>query len=313
MGPPTTAKPAPPGLPAPAAPAPDRRLGDLGNIVEFGHINLRVPDQPTALAFYVTGLGLTRDPHLKTGLGNAWINVGNCQFHLPVGPAQVLRGRIGLVLPDLDALVARLHGVAPRLAGTAFGFERAGAQVDITCPWGNRLRVHAPDARRFGRQDLGMPFVELDVAVGTAARIARFYEAVLDTPAHLVQDAAGLFARVPAGPGESLVYRETAQALPRYDGHHIQLTVAAFARVHRRLLAHGLVSEESGPHQYRFDRLIDPDSGALLTELQHEVRSMHHPLYARRLVHHDPPLAADAWSTVHGDGPGPARWRMPSG
>ena len=294
-------------LPSPAPPGPDHRAGDVGNIVEFGHVNLRVPDQPTAIAFYVSGLGLTRDPYLMTGLGNAWIHVGTCQFHLPLGPAQVLRGRIGLVLPDLDALLARLASVAPQLAGTAFGFERAGAQVDVTCPWGNRIRVQAPDAARLGRQVLGMPWVELDVAVGTAARIARFYEVVLGTPARVDEDGAGLFAEVPAGLGERLLFRETAQALPAYDGHHIQISVAAFSKVHRRLLDLGLVSEESGPHQYRFCRLIDPDSGALLTELEHEVRSMRHPLYARRLVNRDPGVAADTYA----DGHEAARWLMP--
>ena len=310
MGP-SSATPAPtaPDLPAPTALVPDRRPGDVGNIVELGHLNLRVPDQPTAIAFYVSGLGLTRDPYLMTGLGNAWINVGRSQFHLPVGPAQVLRGRIGLVLPDLDALLARLASVAPRLAGTAFGFARAGAQVHVTCPWGNRIRVQAPDATRFGRQLLAMPWLELDVAVGTAARIARFYEVVLDSPAHVDEDTAGLFAEVPAGLGERLVYRETAQPLPPYDGHHIQISVAAFSKVHRRLLALGLVSEESGPHQYRFCRLIDVDNGALLTELEHEVRSMHHPLYQRRLVNRDPGVAADAYA----DGHEAARWMMPPG
>lgn len=288
-----------PTLPAPAQPVLDRRSGDVGNIVEFGHVNLRVPDQPTALAFYITGLGLTRDPYLMTGLGNAWINVGHCQFHLPLGPAQVLRGHIGLLMPDLDALVVRLASVAPRLAGTAFGFERVGARVDVTCPWGNRIRVHAPDAQRFGRQVLGMPCVEFKVAVGTAARIARFYETVLQTPAMLEADVDGVLARVPAGLGESLVFRETAHNLPAYDGHHLQITLAAFSTVHRRLHDSGLITEESGPYQYRFNQLIDVDSGEPLTQLGHEVRSMRHPLYARRLVNRDPGVTNNAYAEGH--------------
>jgi len=67
----------------------DRSREDVGNIVEFGHVNLRVPDQQLAIIFYVMGLGLTRDPYLVTGVDNAWMNVGTCQFHLPVGPAQI--------------------------------------------------------------------------------------------------------------------------------------------------------------------------------------------------------------------------------
>ena len=263
----------------------DRSSQDVGNIVEFGHLNVRVPDQQRAILFYVTGLGLTRDPYLQTGIDNAWINVGTSQFHLPVGPAQLLRGVSVLVLPDLDALVDRLHGVAPGLAGTAFGFERLSAtQVDVVCPWGNRIRVHAPDAQRFGAMQLGMPAIELDCAPGTAARIARFYLEILGARVQQGGDAAGVFTRVTAGITESLVYRETARPLPRYDGHHVQITVADFSGVHRRLVERGLVTEESDASQYRFERLVDPDSGDELATLEHEVRSMRHPLYGRRLI-----------------------------
>ena len=125
-----------------------------------------MPDQQRAVVFYVMGLGLTRDPYLVTSVDNAWINAGTCQFHLPVGPAQVLRGTTGLVMADLDALVARLDAVAPRLEGTLFAFTRAGTQVNVTCPWGNRIRVRAPDPDRFGRMTLGMPYVEIDPPQG---------------------------------------------------------------------------------------------------------------------------------------------------
>jgi catechol-2,3-dioxygenase len=40
----------------------DRTVEDLGNIVELGHVNVTVPDQSKAIAFYLMGLGLTRDP-----------------------------------------------------------------------------------------------------------------------------------------------------------------------------------------------------------------------------------------------------------
>ncbi len=63
-------------VPPPAEPVFDRSTEDVGNIVEFGHVNIRVPDQQLALIFYVMGLGLTRDPYLVTGVDNAWINVG---------------------------------------------------------------------------------------------------------------------------------------------------------------------------------------------------------------------------------------------
>ena len=266
----------------------DRRTEDLGNIVAFGHLNVRVPDQPKALQFHVQGLGLTRDPEMQTGTGNAWINVGTSQFHLPTGPAQVLRGVTGLVMPDLDALIARLAAIAPAMHGTAFEFTRrhdgAGDRVDVRSPWGNRLRVHAPDAQRFGRMTLGMPYLEIDTGRGSAAGIARFYAQVLGTQAACESDAGATVARIVVGPHECLRFRETDRTLPAYDGHHLQITVADFSGVHRRLLERGLISEESDQSQYRFQDIVDPDTGAVLSTLEHEVRSLRHPQHARALL-----------------------------
>jgi len=262
----------------------NRATEDVGNIVEFGHVNVRVPNQQCALIFYLMGLGLTRDPYLRIGIENAWVNAGTSQFHLPVGPAQVLRGAVGLVVPDLDALMARLSGVQPLLQDTWFRFSRSGARVDVTCPWGNRLRVHAPDAARFGPMRLGIPYVELHAAPGAAPGIARFYRKVLGALVRLGSDEEGAFARVHAGLHGCLVFRETVHALPPYDGHHVQVTLADFSGVHRRLLERGLVTEESSQSQYRFQDIVDPDSDAVLATLEHEVRSMRHPLYARPLV-----------------------------
>jgi len=283
-----------------AAPAFDRSSEDIGNIVEFGHLNLRVPDQQLAIVFYVTGLGLTRDPYLMTGVDNAWINVGTSQFHLPTGPAQVLRGVCGLVMQDLDALVSRLDGIAPGLKGTRFSFERVGQDVvEVSSPWGHRLRVHAPDEARYGRMLLGMPYVEIDAAPGTAQRIARFYAELLGARPESGEDAAGAFVRVPAGLAESLVFRETRRELPRYDGHHVQITVADFSGVHRRLLERGLITEESNQSQYRFEDIVDLDSGEVLAKLEHEVRSMRHPMYGRPLVNRNPAITNDHFAAGH--------------
>ncbi len=263
----------------------NRATQDIGNIVEFGHVNISVPDQQLAVVFYLMGLGLTRDPYMQVGVGNAWINVGTSQFHLPVRGIQVLRGKVGLVMPDLDALMLRLARVESMLAGAQFRFKQTDAGVDVTCPWGNRIQVHAPDTARFGSLTLGMPYVEIDVAPGTAAGIGRFYRDIL-AAAHVEvgQDGQGAFARIPLGLQESLVFRETTRNLTAYDGHHIQITVADFSGVHRRLLERGLVSEESDASQYRFQDIVDLDSGKVLATLEHEVRSMRHPLYGRHLV-----------------------------
>ncbi len=264
----------------------DRTTQDVGNLVELGHVNTRVPDQRLATLFYVTGLGLTRDPYLMTSTDNMWINAGRCQFHLPSGAAQVLRGVTGLVMPDLDALERRLARVRTQLAGTAFDFSRTGEAILVTSPWGNRLRVHAPDAARFRDTVLGMPYVELFCPPGTAAGIGRFYREILDTPAHL----EGSVARVPVGLAEELRYVETDAEPIAYDGNHIQVTLADFSGPYRRLLERGLISEESDDSQYRFLDIVDPADGRALLRIEHEVRSMRHKMFARPLVNRNPDI-----------------------
>ena len=150
----------------------DRSTQDLGNIVNLGHVNVCITDQHLATHYYVTGLGLTRDPFLNTGARLMWINVGMSQFHLPNGQPDVLRGVTGLVVPDRAALLDRLTQVRKPLEGTKFDFRETNDCVETICPWGNRINVHAPDENRFGRIVLGMPYIEFDVRPGTADRIA---------------------------------------------------------------------------------------------------------------------------------------------
>ncbi len=278
----------------------DRSAADLGNSVELGHVNMRVPDQLRATAFYVSGLGLTRDPYLMTGIDNMWVNVGAAsQFHLPGGPPQVLRGRTGLVLPDLEALRGRLAAARKWLDGTQFAFAEGDGHVDATCPWGNRIRCHAPDAARWGRITLGMPYVAFDVPAGTAAGIARFYREILGMPGSVAPQDGAPAARIAVAAGQWLVFRETDRESPPFDGHHIQITLADFSGPHARLLERGLVTEESNAHQYRFTDIVDPDSGETLFVVEHEVRSMRHPMFGRPLVNRNPAITARNFAAGH--------------
>lgn len=261
----------------------DRREQDLGNILLLEHVNVRVPDQQAATLFYITGLGLTRDPYLMVGVENMWANAGQTQFHLPTGRAQVLPGHVEIVLPDLDALVRRLASVREPLAGTAFHYEVRDKHVAVTCPWGNQLRCVAPGPE-FGDVTLGIARVELPVARGAAAGIAGFYEAVFRATAILSRDGDATVARVSAGYRQELVFRETDAAVRPYDGHHIAIYVAHFSAPHAWLADHGLITEESNPYQYRFQDVVDPDSGRRLCEIEHEVRCATHPMYMRPLV-----------------------------
>lgn len=265
----------------------DRAAEDIGNAIALEHLNVRVADQSLATLFYVAGLGLTRDPYLMTTVTNMWINVGRSQFHLPTGKAQRLRGRTGLVLPDLKQLVGRLKKVQPRLKGTRFAFKAARDAVDVVCPWGNQVRCHAPHPK-FGKVMLGMPYIQFDVRPGTAAGIARFYRDIIGTKAKVTRSGGGRAAHVSVGHNQHLIYRETDARLPKYDGHHIQIYITDFSGPHTRLAERGLITEESDQYQYRFEDIVDVETGKPLFKIEHEVRSMTHPLYARPLVNRNP-------------------------
>jgi hypothetical protein len=288
------------------APTYDRTVEDLGNVVTLEHVNTRIPDQQLATLFYVAGLGLTRDPYLMTGVTNMWVNVGRSQFHLPTGKPQVLRGHTGLVIPNRDALVRRLGAVKKPLEGTRFAFTEHNGYVDAVCPWGNRIRCYAP-GERFGRMMLGMPYVELEVPRGTLDGIARFYREMLSTHADVAEDERGRFARAGVGAGQHMVFRESDAAAPAFDGHHVAIYLADFSGPHRRLLERGLITEESDQHQYRFENIVDMDDGRVLFTIEHEVRSMRHPLYARPLVNRNPEQTNRLYAPGHEE----QSWSLP--
>ena len=261
----------------------DRAEEDFGNVLNMEHINLTVPDQQLAALFYVTGLGFTRDPYIDFGTFNMWINVGEQQFHLPKRDAQLFRGHIGVVVPDLNDLKRRLDFIDRPMQGSAFDRDEKNDHIALTCPWGNDIRAYGPS---FGTS-LGIPFAVLDVPPDTAAGICRFYNDILDTRARVVTNGATA-AEVTMGGNQRLIFRETDADIPAYDGHHIAIYVSNFSRPHAALDAHGLITEESDQHQYRFQAIVDPENGETLTEIEHEVRSLKHPMFKRFLVNRNP-------------------------
>jgi hypothetical protein len=265
----------------------DRTTEDLGNSIHLEHVNVTVPDQRLATLFYVAGLGLTRDPYLMVSDTNMWVNVGRSQFHLPSGNAQVLRGHTGIVISGREALLDRLASVAKKLDGTAFAFSEHNDHVEATCPWGNRLRCYEPDAARFGRITLGIPYVEFEVPTGTAQGICNFYPQIMGISAELKNDD-GAVARVRVGKDQYLQFRETDRPQPEYDGHHVQFYITNFSGPYRRLSERGLISQEDNQYQYRFRDIVDLADGKHLFTVEHEVRSATHPMYLRPLVNRDP-------------------------
>ena len=280
----------------------DRTQEDLGNSIHLEHVNVQVPDQRLATLFYVTGLGLTRDPYLMVSDTNMWVNVGRSQFHLPTGTAQVLRGHTALIIPGRKALLDRLASVASKLAGTAFAYGENNDHVEATCPWGNRVRCFEPDAARFGRITLGIPYVEFEVPKGTAKGFCAFYPEIMGIKAEL-KNGDGVVARVKVGKDQYLQFRETDQLQPNYDGHHVQIYITDFSGPHRRLSERGLISQEDNQYQYRFRDIVDPADGRHLFTVEHEVRSATHPMYLRPLVNRNPAQTNRTYAPGHDQWP----------
>jgi len=267
----------------------DRAARAVGNIVHLEHFNVVIGDQRLATLFYVVGLGGTRDPYLFMGLENMWVNFGRTQVHLPSRGTQprpeVLRGTAGFVVPNLDDLVKRLEHagtemkrIAPELPNN-FAFQRKGDSVEATCPWGNRVRCHAP-APEFGRTELGLAYVDFDVPPGTADGIARFYNEVMRAPASAAQGRA----TVGIGRDQRLHFTESGAPQPAYDNHHIQIYIADFSTPYEWLKSRDLISMETDADEWRFQWIVDPRDGRKLFQIEHETRSMKHRLFGRPLV-----------------------------
>jgi len=262
----------------------DRADQITGNIVHFEHVNVTVPDPIKATIFWLMGMGFTRDPYLMVGVDNMWVNIGMQQFHLPTRGPQVLRGVTGIVVPDLEGLRQRLEHVAPRLQGSMFKWENDDKHVNVTCPWGNKLRVHSPGPQ-WGDMTLGAPYVEFAVAPGTAYKIGRFYEEIMGAPSQVVDCRGMTAAKVRIGNQYmSFIFRETNDPIPAYDGHHVAIYISDFNTPYKKLLDRGLISMESHDYEWRFIKIVDLDSNECIFEIEHEVRSMTNPLYMRPLV-----------------------------
>ena len=152
----------------------------------------------------------------------------------------------------------------------------------------------------------GIDYVEFKCPMGMADKIALFYDSVLDATTCVVQDkqdkvAVIGFGRVDAsGKAEQcLLFRETSESIPLYDGHHIALYVGQsgsdFEQAFKNCETAGIVwvnprfSDKASDlnsakewHQFRFKDIIDMDSGQTIFELEHEVRSLTHSAWPGR-------------------------------
>jgi len=139
-----------------------------------------------------------------------------------------------------------------------------------------------------GETQLGIAYVEFTVPAGTATHIVRFYREIMNASANVSAQDGSVTARVGAGVHQRLIFGETDEDLPAYDEHDVQIYIADFSGPYRRLLERNLITRDVDPHEWRFRDIVDLDTNEVVFTIEHEVRSLKHPLYARPLVNRNP-------------------------
>ena len=258
------------GVLARRASAEDTSL-ELPGIVWLEHINIVIGDRATAEHFYFTALGCTLDANGRDA------NIGQQQFHIATSieeAPQVIAGSVGLAMPGLDKLRARLEAARAPLDGTLYDWADHGEFVCATCPWGNTFYVWDCDAasgsgatssdatdeplpkmhqfhlgiddgmsvRRgpTGADGAGIRFVEFRCP--DACKCASFYKRMFGSPVTMAPEASA--AAVGVGPSVHLIFTasgvtETESACAR--GIHICVYITNFATAYAALKEKGLI------------------------------------------------------------------------
>jgi hypothetical protein len=79
--------------------------------------------------------------------------------------------------------------------------------------------------------------------------------------------------------------RESLPPLDYLQGPYYAIWIQALQKL---LVERGLITLERGQYEWRFIDIVDPDTLKPLYRLEHEVRSVTNPLYARPLINRNP-------------------------
>lgn len=266
------------------------RHPDVGGIVHLEHINFTIADYDMASAFFMAGLGYTRDPFTRTDELNMAINIGQQQFHMPrraVGTPP-MHGVLGLITPELDAVKQRCDELAREgvFKGTPYSYTVHQDSHEIMSPFGVRMRLHSTGSLPFPRV-LGLPYVEIPVPVGSAAAIGRFYRQIMQAP--VADEESGSAVRVTMGPYQWVRFIET-DGLASYDNgtFHIAYYVCHYNAVFDLIHERGDLIGGGEDQVFFFKNIFDPDTGKTVFALENEIRSFYHVDFMRPLVNRWP-------------------------
>jgi hypothetical protein len=313
-------------------------------LLEHVNLNIPVHEPSLTFYYHVLGCGMDprKADNLLTpgGKSTVWANCGASQFHLPKGDvAQVIPGSVGLRYESLEPLQARLVAIVQQDPSVVQSYEvtkdrYGGDTIRVVDHYGNvfvcrgggnpvsdrswrQPVIRSSDVDRWdwvaekygcvsdGAECRGIDFVELLCPVGTAEKIALFYDSVFDATVSVVDQAGDgedarkiaivSFGNVDAAgrADQSLLFRETTNEIPKYDGHHVALYVgqsqADFEQAFQNCDQAGVIwvnprfddkaANLQGAKRYmqfRFKDIVDMETGEPIFQLEHEVRSVRH-------------------------------------
>ena len=259
-----------------------------------------------------------------------WANCGASQFHLPYDEvAQKIPGHIGLRFDSLEGLKSRLKDLSSdAVKSYEIGTDQRSQRefVKLVDQYDNVFYCRVADpvhadkrqpiirpqeaekwgdvAERYGQLDSecrGIDYVEFNCPEDSAEKIALFYDSVFDATTSCVEVGPGKkiaiigFGNVDEkGKSEqSLLFRETEESIPPYDGHHVAMyvgeTALDFQEAYKNAEIAGVVwiNPRFSDHvdslqkakewkQFRFKDIVDMTNGETIMELEHEMRSIEH-------------------------------------
>ncbi|MEK9724065.1 MAG: hypothetical protein VW405_11380 [Rhodospirillaceae bacterium] len=264
---------------------------EIGRLVHLEHVNFTVDDHDLATVFLMGGLGFTRDPYKRTDHHNMGVNVGMQQFHLPLRsrPTPPFPGVVGLIVPDLKAVRERLGYIEKdgHFKGTPYKTQMKAGALEIVSPFGVALRLHQAGKLAFQRP-VGIPYVDIHVAPGSARPLARYYRQVMGCPASVGKLGGETVCRVTVGPNQELRFRERDGIDHDLHNFHVAIYTADYNALRDTAQANASFMGDARDQTFFLDRLYDPDNGETILRFQHEMRGLFHADYMRQLVNRWP-------------------------
>mmetsp|Transcript_25824 Transcript_25824/g.45859 ORF Transcript_25824/g.45859 Transcript_25824/m.45859 type:complete len:302 (-) Transcript_25824:151-1056(-) len=278
------------------------------------HLNLDVLDQEVAEAFYCGVLGCSKDPK-RPKHRTLHSNCGYLtQFHTgKEEKAQIWRGVIELAFtPEaLQKVVERVASLERKAEKNPFTVvSRASSSLRLRGPFGNDFLLRAATKPQFtylsdakhgiracseGSAPLGISSVTVACAPGKAREIAKFYLEVFHFPIEFAQANGEKKSTVVAGNGaQQIFFLETeGVAVDEDRGEHMAIYIGDFEGCFKRCKNLGLVwvnprfkhldntetlEDARSSQTFRIRDVKGWDTGEHLLRLEHEIRSLKHPL-----------------------------------